>query len=257
LKLHKIALFIVLFGSINLHAIPFLQRGKSILGLAAAHLLRKNQSLNNQRLLSQRSFKSDSFEAMLHDFPHAAEKVQDIFAARNKNTTEFEFVIKGNNTWGYAPAAGSFYYPQTCIQEVNDTLQIKTEGLHQEDRSPDDYSKDGIKTKQEQVLLFYGMVGYHLQRSVDWNKWLELLIINDDNIRFNKNIDLCCKAYTDMYGAKNPEIPQILEVMVKYYIHQHELHENKGLYVPKELKQLTSLGRAQFISNLIKLKNQN
>jgi len=256
LKFHKIALFIVLSGSISLHAIPFLQRGKKILGLAAAHLSRKNQSLNNQRLLSQRSFKSDSFEAMKHDFPYAAQKVQDIFDTRNKNTTGFEFVIKGNNTWGYAPAVQAFYYPQICIQEVDDTLQIKTEGLHQEDRSHYDYSKDGIKTKQEQVLLFYGMVGYHLQRSVDWNKWLELLAINDDNIRFNKNIDLSCKAYTDMYGAKNPEIPQILEVMVKYYMHQHELHKNKGLYVPKELRPLTNLGRANFLFNLIKQKTK-
>jgi hypothetical protein len=236
-----------------LHAVPL---AKNFLGFAAAHLSRKNQSLNNQRLLSQRSFKSDSFEAVKHDFPYAAQKVQDIFAARNQNTTGFEFAIKDNNTWGYAPAVRAFYYEQRCIQEVNDTLQRNIEGVHQEDRSPYDYSKDGIKTKQEQILFFYGMVGYHLQRSVNWDKWLELLAINDDNIRFKRNIDLVHEAYTTMYGAQNPEIPEILEVMVRYYRHQHELHKNKGLDVPKELRPLTSLGRAMFLSHLIEQKTK-
>lgn len=93
MKLHKIALFFVLSGFVSLHAVPL---AKNFLGFAAAHLSRKNQSLNNQRLLSQRSFKSDSFEAVKHDFPYAAQKVQDIFAARNQNTTGFEFAIKDN-----------------------------------------------------------------------------------------------------------------------------------------------------------------
>ena len=248
MKFHKIALFIVLSGSISLHAIPFLQRGKSILGLAAAHLSRKNP----QRLLSQESFKPGSFEAMQRDFPHAAQKVQDIFAARNQNTEAFEFFCKGENMWNFVSLPlNVFHYSQKFMQEIDDTLKKKSDVLTSV-LPLNETLRWGIETKQEQVLLFYARVGYCLECSINVSQWLDLLAIDNDNIRFNKQVDFLHKIYTNMYGAKNPEIPQILEVMVKYY-----LHRSNFFITPRgELEPLTSLERAKFISNLIAQKTK-
>ncbi len=260
MKLHKIALFFVLSGSISLHAIPFLQRGKNLLGLAAAHLSRKNPSLNNQRLLSQKSFKPGSFEAMQRDFPHAAQKVQDIFAARNQNTKSFEFFCKGENMWNIVSLPlNVFHYSQKFMQEIDDTLKKQSDVLTSV-LPLNETLRWGIETKQEQVFLFYARVGYYLECSINVSQWLELLAIDNDNIRFNKQVDFVHKVYTNMYGAKNPEIPEILKVLLKYYMHQHELskdlYEAQSLITPKELEPLTSLGRAKFISNLIKQKTK-
>jgi hypothetical protein len=227
----------------------------------AAPLVLRNYELLFKRHVSQKAFKRSVKQAFKeedwnknwHNFPYAASAVKDIFNMRNTSPKEFSFIIKPTINWEYCFAFNTFYYRQEDIAEFDDTLQRQALGHAEKKRLHWNIMKDGMTTKQQHVLLVKGIIGHELQHAFDRDQLLLLLhasvAFHSQDKKYQILKELEHKA--DTYASQDPAV---LEVLAKFFMHQHLLHI-KNQELDQESKQHPScLERAQYFFELSKLR---